>query len=326
MQLSGEALKALEDKAAVLELRAQEGSYRLPAAQLSFKRLTALLGETPPPEEFTLQLDIVRSSADKIAALNAAGGEANFMTIAQPLEFRITASYGGKTVDADGSVHPAPTRKIIRNGHTFAVVSSMTGSTYSLIHHDAAFPDMAGHWAESAVSDLGSRLVINGMSDGLFHPEAAVTRVQYAEMLVRALGLTGQAGAPGYKDVQESDWFAEAVSLARKYGLMKGGMDGLFRPEETITREEAVTVLARAMKLTGLKTDSAGADGDFVLVDFGDSAQISGWARQAVATVVLSGLAAGADGMFRPQSDLKRAEAATLVQQLLQQSVLIDRR
>ncbi|MBW7461249.1 S-layer homology domain-containing protein, partial [Paenibacillus sepulcri] len=59
---------------------------------------------------------------------------------------------------------------------------------------------------------------------------------------------------------------------------------------------------------------------------FGDSAQISDWARQAVATVVLSGLAEGADGMFRPLIDLKRAEAANLVQQLLQQSVLIDRR
>jgi hypothetical protein len=146
-----------------------------------------------------------------------------------------------------------PTRIVERNGSYEAIINSLTNSAYTVIDNERTFADLAGHWAKASVEDMASRLIVKGAPNGLFEPHRAVTRAEFAAMTVRALGLDGlEANEPLAREVRPDDWFADAVATAERYGLVKGGSDGLYRPKDTITRQEAMVIMARAAKLAGL--------------------------------------------------------------------------
>ena len=201
-----------------------------------------------------------------------------------PVDFTVTASYNGKTVDvdkfnvyvqreiplpdgidlskittatvlmADGTVYHVPTYITVRDGKYYAVVSSLTNSTYTIIWHPMTFPDVANHWSKDAVNDMASRLIVKGVDEAHYNPNAAITRAEFAAIIVRALGLPENGKTVPYGDVKSSDWFIGAVAKAQEYGIIKGYEDGTFRPSKTITRVEAMAMIARAMKLTELDT------------------------------------------------------------------------
>lgn len=62
-------------------------------------------------------------------------------------------------------------------------------------------------------------------------------------------------GKDVFNDVTKDDWYYDAVSVAYEYGLIVGYGDGRFGPIDSITREQAMTMVARAMKITGLKVE-----------------------------------------------------------------------
>ena len=57
-------------------------------------------------------------------------------------------------------------------------MNSLTNSTYTLIRHPKAFADAADHWAQEAVNDMASRMVVNGVSDTAFAPDHRITRAE----------------------------------------------------------------------------------------------------------------------------------------------------
>lgn len=122
------------------------------------------------------------------------------------------------------------------------------------------FADMAGHWAKEDVELLASKQIVNGISDNKFGPDDKITRAQFATLLVRSLGITSSnAGgkAIAFNDVKASDWYAEAVTLASRAGLINGYEDQTFRPDRNITREETAIMIARAIEFSGIKVSDA---------------------------------------------------------------------
>src|SRR5690606_1486461 len=131
-----------------------------------------------------------------------------------------------------------------------------------------------GHWAEEAVGDMGSRMVVNGTGSGKFDPDRSVTRAEFAAIVVCGLGLPKEGGSSRFPDVGGGDWKGGVISAAVEYGLIDGFEDGTFRPDEQITREQAMMIVSKAMAITGLALDRADARAAAGVIDtFTDAAQ-----------------------------------------------------
>ncbi|WP_039838076.1 S-layer homology domain-containing protein, partial [Paenibacillus sonchi] len=171
--------------------------------------------------------------------------------------------------------------------------------------------------------DLGARLVVNGSGNGFFLPDRGITRAEFAAVLVRGLGLQAASGTSPSTDVSSSDWYSSAIQTASRHQLITGFEDGSFRPDDSITREQAMTMLAQAMQLTGLASEVSISPAD-LMKKFTDADQASAWALDSIAASLQAGLITGRSGTgLAPQSHVTRAEVAVLLQRLLQKSGLI---
>ncbi|MFB5761966.1 cadherin-like beta sandwich domain-containing protein [Paenibacillus medicaginis] len=354
--LTGDAIKAMENRQAVLEVQTANGNYKLPAAEIAIARLSEQLGGQVKLPDIVVHVDIAKSDAAKNKLAESAAEKGKFSIVVPPVDFTVTASYNGKTADvdkfnayvereiplpdgidpnkittatvlaADGTVFHVPTFSAVHDGKYYAVVNSLTNSTYTLIWHPMTFADTEGHWSKEAVSDMASRLIVNGVDETHYNPDAAITRAEFAAIIVRALGLADNGKTSAYGDVKSGDWYVGAVAKAQEYGIIEGYEDGTFRPAKTITREEAMVMIARAMKWTGLDTNVNSTDAVSAIAAFADGAAVDAWAKQSVAVAVKSGLVQGRDAGLKPTSDITRAETAAIVQRMLEKAKLIDDR
>ena len=171
----------------------------------------------------------------------------------------------------------------------------------------AGFIDTRGHWAENAVSRWSSYAVINGYPDGLFYPDRPMTRAEFASIIANLLGLTNESENV-YSDVNNSDWFAKAILLCTYEGILRGDGANAF-PDDEITREQAMLMLARAMKIN---------DENIFEIVFPDIDQVSDWALSSVIAMVNRGYVHGDNkGYLRPKSVITRAEVVTLLDNII---------
>ncbi|MFC4303180.1 S-layer homology domain-containing protein [Cohnella boryungensis] len=341
LELTGEIVRALENKEANVELRTSLGSYRLPAEEIRILRLSELLEGQNALADITVRLSIAQRANETIAGAKL---------IAPLIEFSIHADFRGRSVEAarfstyvertirlpegtdarrvttavvvekDGSLRHVPSRTEIREGKPVAVIHSLTNSVYALISNPVSFADLTGHWAQAEVEDLASRRILNGVDSVRYEPAAPITRAEFAAIIVRALGLSPSEGAGAFADVKPDAWYRAAVATATEYEIVKGNREGTFLPGHTITREEAAVMLARAMKMTGIGVSESLS----ALDDYEDGKSISPWAQGEVAAAVKGGLLKGVQGGLKPQALITRAETAVMVSRLLQQAGFIS--
>ncbi|WP_313559966.1 S-layer homology domain-containing protein, partial [Ruminiclostridium cellobioparum] len=231
----------------------------------------------------------------------------------------------GVVAGQDGALFHVPTTITVIDGKYYARINSLTNSTYLLIESTKSFKDVEKHWAKQAINDMGSRLIVSGTEDGNFNPGGSITRAEFAAIVVNALGLRHTSSRNNsFTDVPAQAWYHDAVSIAAAYGLMAGSGNGEFRPEDRITREQALTVIAKAMEITGLKPEANSDEYQKVLAGFGDSSKVASWAVKGAASCVDTGIVSGKDaGMLAPKADITRAEACVIIRNLLQKSKLI---
>ena len=149
----------------------------------------------------------------------------------------------------------------------------------------------SSYWAYDAINSLSDQGIVSGYPDGTFKPDAAVTRAEFATMLVNALGLN-TAGATGqFTDVTADAWYYGSVNAAVYAGLVSGTGDHLFAPNAPITREQMAVMVAMA-----LGTKAPAVDGT-ELNAFSDRSAVSSWAvtgmEEAVKAGIVSGMTAG---------------------------------
>ncbi len=113
---------------------------------------------------------------------------------------------------------------------------------------DSGFPDVeSGAWYNHAVAVLHNLGIVKGDDAGNFNPDDRITRAEMAAMMVRFYEKTERTVLINrFTDVDETKWYAQEVLLADHYGLMQGDGDQ-FRPEEPLTRAEAMTVFNRLL-------------------------------------------------------------------------------
>lgn len=173
----------------------------------------------------------------------------------------------------------------------------------------ARFPDVpSSHPAYQAIESLASKGIVSGGSDGLFRPDAPVTRGQTAKILVGWKKLTPSPSPDvSFRDL-DSTYFAW-VETAAAQGWVQGYADGSFKPYASLTREQMAVIMVRCLgkedEANGLSSEQINS----ILGAFSDRASISSSARASVAFAVDWGLFSGdKNGRFNPQSAITRAQ------------------
>jgi hypothetical protein len=354
-EMDGQWVKSMAQKQAVLALETGHATYMLPVQQIDIEALAGRFGESVALQDLKLNMEIhTRSAQDTDRVIKEAVSKGLFTLLAPPVEFRIQATYRGVTVEVskfsaflehwiaipdnvnpdsvttavvvepDGILRYVPLQVMVKENRHYAKASSMTNGSFALVSHSAEFKDMTGHWAEQATRDMGARLIVMGTGDNTYEPDREVTRAEFAAILVRGLGLPLERGTAPFSDIPQSAWFNDVVATAYTHRLLNGFEDGTFHPEETITREQAVIMLSRAMTLTGLTAKLPGQATEEVLRPYTDAAAVSDWALDGMAASIQAGVMQGkSSATLAPQDFLTRAEAATIIQRLLQLSDLI---
>ncbi len=161
--------------------------------------------------------------------------------------------------------------------------------------------DISGHWAQNQITEWMNKGLASGYTDGTFKPDNSITRAEFMVLVNKAFGFTETSQAR-YKDVQTSDWFAADIARAKGAGYISGYPDGTIRPNNSISRQEAASMLARLLKLDTADTSS--------ISKFKDAAQIPRWSMGAISAVVSAGYMQGYPDMtFQPEKNITRAEA-----------------
>ncbi len=187
------------------------------------------------------------------------------------------------------------------------LIGAMLLSTNAFAAVPSDFSDFPTDWSAPAMTHAVQNGLLNG-SDGKILPKGLLTRAQMATMVNRAFASSAKASLTSFTDMVPGVWHYDEMAKSVRMGAFQGA-DGKLNPNDPITREQAFTVLARAFGLADGKASS--------LDKFSDGAQVSSWARGAVAALVEQGYVTGADGALNPQSYITRAEFAQVMDALV---------
>lgn len=174
------------------------------------------------------------------------------------------------------------------------------------------FKDMDGHWAKDEVETMGAAGVISGRDEGVFDPEASVTRAEFAVLITKTMGLDAADYENTFFDVIADDWYSGYVQAARNAGYLTGS-NGLFLPNNNITREEIARIVVSAYAAKKkLAIEQGGA------LYYSDVSEISSWAYDYVVNAVNLGFMQGMNEYsFAPKETATRAQAAVILKRLL---------
>jgi Ca-activated chloride channel family protein len=186
------------------------------------------------------------------------------------------------------------------------------------------FSDILGHWAYKLIIEYNEDGIVGGYKDGTFKPNASVSRAEFIKIAVDALTKTTSklmvfgttstvpdVASTKFTDVAKDAWYLSQLNFALENKLISGYPDGTFKPNNPITRIEAVTILARIFENNG------NIDLEEYVDDSHDFTDISALPEASVKYVDLAyGLALTkgyTDKTFRPFNNVSRAETLSLV-------------
>lgn len=162
--------------------------------------------------------------------------------------------------------------------------------------------DIAGHWAEKSIEKMVALGAIKGYPDETFKPDSTITRAEFATALKKAFGL--ESNNPKVYTDTAGHWSKDYVGAAAACGVVSGYDNSRFGPDDPITREQMAVLVTKAAKLLAPTKKAV----------FTDSANISGWAGDAVSAAAENGIIKGyPDNTYGPNEIATRAEAVTVI-------------
>ncbi len=201
----------------------------------------------------------------------------------------------------------------IRLASVKALDPSLTASVYDWTSPVKTFTDLEGYqWAKMQIEALAAQGIIKGTSETTFSPGANITRADFICLLVRALDFEAEADSD-FNDVSPSDYFYKEVGLAKKLGVVEGVGDNRLMPRESITRQDMMVCVSRAMKIAGMKLDETASD----LSMFSDAGEVAQYALIPAAQLVKEEIIMGSSGRINPKGTATRAETAVIIYRIL---------
>lgn len=160
------------------------------------------------------------------------------------------------------------------------------------------------YWAYSQIQDFVKKGYIEGYGDNTFRPKEPIKRNEFVKIFNKVFGLTNKSGI--VFDDTKDNWAKDEIDIAVTNGVAQGIGANKFEPEEYITREAAVKMLANYMKIEDKNHDK--------IKRFPDYNEISDWARDAFEGNFENGYIKGTDeGKLAPKNNITRAEVVTLL-------------
>jgi hypothetical protein len=184
---------------------------------------------------------------------------------------------------------------------------------------EVGFTDISTRpWAVDAINTLAKAGVINGKSAEIFAPDEYCKRADFILTVVNALGLKADY-TENFSDVADGKYYADAVGVAKALGIATGYSDGTFKPEDTITRQDMMVLVAKVYEtLYGSESLDDNAD---KLNEYADASDVSDYAVPYVAKLVNAELVNGTDKGIEPKALITRAQMAVLVQPIYTSAV-----
>ncbi len=163
--------------------------------------------------------------------------------------------------------------------------------------------DACSQATQQAINELAEKQILNGYIDDTFRPNDSISRAEFAK--VSTLALTAKTNTPlgavqeiAFSDVPAAAWYVKDVANALALGLMKGDAEGTFRPNDTVSQAEVLTVLVRGLGYTE-----------------GEMAKLH-WPENYLAKAEEIGLLPAAS-VFNPNAACTRGQAAAYVARML---------
>lgn len=240
----------------------------------------------------------------------------------------ILAGDGQDKAYPDARLDRAGLIAIIRNGLQAVVnenysASADLGERVEVIDPDISFSDISGHWAESAIQELGTYGIATPLNEQgkAFAPNEEAHRDYLAAALVRMVEVkfnqmpgieTKPAPVKSFPDIGKDPYKEEIIKAANRYNIVMGYADGKFHPTDYLSREQAVTMLINAMQNMlppeAIEIPETLSDPPpFEDVTAGDNATKIQYAKEA-------NLVSGDErGFFRPMDKLSRAGLIAMI-------------
>lgn len=185
------------------------------------------------------------------------------------------------------------------------------------------YPDTKDNWARDAIQAMTQAGYLSGYADNTFKPSAQITREQAAAIYGKVLqhnlneqelaDIVTKESATSYSDVEADRWSSSAIKLVSAAGVMEGTSKTAFTPSKTMDREQFVASAASLAKKLNLSTPVKTEK-----VTFKDEASISSTYLADIQYMAQRGIvASGATENFNPKQPVTRAQAATILNRML---------
>lgn len=185
------------------------------------------------------------------------------------------------------------------------------------------YPDTKDNWARDAIQAMTQAGYLSGYADNTFKPSAQITREQaaaiYGKVLQHNLNeqelaeIATKESSTSYSDVEADRWSSSAIKLVSAVGVMEGTSKTAFTPSKTMDREQFVASAASLAKKLNLSTPVKAEK-----VTFKDEANISSAYLADIQYMAQRGIvASGATENFNPKQPVTRAQAATILNRML---------
>ncbi|MGP1569897.1 MAG: S-layer homology domain-containing protein [Eubacteriales bacterium] len=183
----------------------------------------------------------------------------------------------------------------------FPIVPNMSQATQSISY------GAERHWSDQYLNNLVRNEIMQGDLQGNLNPDNDITRAEFVAMINRAFGYA-QKGTSNFSDVDKEAWYSDDLSIAKNQGYMQGTDNNKAEPENKLTREQAVTLICRALKIEGEPKDT---------FKFGDSREFSQWSKEYINAVASKNIVNGyPDSTFKPLNSMTRGEMAKVLSNL----------
>lgn len=167
-------------------------------------------------------------------------------------------------------------------------------------------------WFTPAVEYVSDRGLFSGTEIGIFSPYETMTRAMAVTVLYRLAGQPATEGTSGLTDVEDHQWYAQAVAWGLETGVVDGYDDNTFRPDQEVSRQELVTFFYRYAQAQGADTSAPAIPAVYT-----DRDQVEPWAEDAFAWAIHRGVVTGTRAdRLSPLDSAQRCEAAAMLQRL----------
>ena len=278
---------------------------------------------TPAPSRYDVTVNKADNGTVTADKASAAKGEKVTVTAAPADGYRVS---GVTVTDASGNAVEVAAGS--DGAYTFEMPASKVTVSATFESQARRFSDADySMWYGKALDFVSARGIMGGYPNGTFGVGKSLTRYELAQLLYKYSGGKDDPAAKnstGMADVADGQWYTAAANWAVKNGVVNGypQADGsrAFGGDRPVSTEELVAIVGNLVKADFSKADPSVLDG------FRDPDAVDGWARQAVAWAVQSGLINGsveADGTYiRPTGDVARERVVAIVMNAIEKGVL----